>query len=70
MIYRATQILKQGRQPNREKDGISLNQIQGIIGWVKRACNYQLPSRLLKTIHVFETELQFYKQQKTSQAAH
>lgn len=53
-VHRATQILSSGRLPFEEEDGMNIGQVMGWIGWVKYACQGNLPSGIRKVILNFE----------------
>ncbi len=61
IIHRATAILASGRVPTQEKDGMTINQIMGYIGWIKQVCGDSPPSQVRKIINNFNKTREEFK---------
>jgi len=66
-IHRAMMILKSGRLPNKEDDGMTIEQIMGYISRIKDVCSDSLPSGVRKVVMNFEVAWVKYKGENISQ---
>jgi len=53
-IMRVVRFLHEGCNPNVAEHGVSINQIEGYITWIRHVCNEHIPSSLKKIIIIFE----------------
>lgn len=56
-IWQAIRLLQEGYIPSKKEHGISIEQVQGYITWIRHVCDDQIPSSLRKPIAHFEKML-------------
>lgn len=53
-IWHLVRLLREGCVPNKKEHGISIEQIEGYITWIRHVCGENIPSSLRKPIAIFE----------------
>lgn len=57
MIHRAAVLLREGREPSKDADGITVNSVRGYIAWLNMVYGERLPSDIRKAVESFSLAL-------------